>query len=153
MRRRWSLGHTGPHYEALSSASLCAVAALSEDWERPTPTPGEHTKVPPSMCFDGLYLHYEVEALLRGGDETRSRSGARFADRPRTNGRERIAYLRSMAVLSEFEGDTQRALDHAGAEALAEKIGLPRNSGRSRAKSASFTSSAGRPKKPGRRSL
>jgi tetratricopeptide (TPR) repeat protein len=45
-------GQLGPHYEVLSSASLCAVAALSENWRRLTPTPGEHTKqAPPSMCL------------------------------------------------------------------------------------------------------
>jgi tetratricopeptide (TPR) repeat protein len=37
-----------------------------------------------------------------------------------------VAYLRSLAVLSEWEGDTERALDHLHeARALAEKIGLP----------------------------
>jgi hypothetical protein len=35
-----------------------------------------------------------------------------------------MAYLRSLAVLSEWEGDTKRAIDHLReAEALAEKIG------------------------------
>jgi hypothetical protein len=60
-----------------------------------------------------------------------------------------------MAVLSEFEGDTQRAIGQVHeARTLAEKIGLPKELWqRARAKSASFTSSAGRPKKPGRRSL
>ena len=103
----------GPHYEALSSASLCAVAALSEDWEEAYAHARRAYEAGTSFdVLDGLYLHYEVEALLRGGDERRAREVVRrFADRPRTNGRERIAYLRSMAVLSEFEGETQRALD------------------------------------------
>ena len=40
--------------------------------------------------------------------------------------RERIAYLRSLAVLSEWEGETQRAIKHLHeALTLAEKIGLP----------------------------
>jgi hypothetical protein len=30
----------------------------------------------------------------------------RFAERAKANERERIAYLRSLALLSEFEGDT-----------------------------------------------
>jgi hypothetical protein len=78
--------------------------------------------------LDGLYLHHEVEALLRGGDELLASEGVRrFADRPRTNERERIAYLRSLAVLGEWEGETQRTMDHLReAEALAEKIGLPK---------------------------
>ena len=59
----------------------------------------------------------------------------RFADRPRTNGRERIAYLRSIAVLSEFEGDTQRAIGQLhNARTLAEKIGLPKELWQSQSK-------------------
>ena len=49
-----------------------------------------------------------------------------FAQRAQTNKREGIAYLRSLAVLSEFEGDTYRGVEHLHeARALAEKIGLP----------------------------
>ena len=119
----------GPHYEALSSASLCAVAALSENWEESYPHARRAHEAGTSFdVLDGLYLHYEVEALLRGGDERRARDMVRrFADRPRTNGRERISYLRSMAVLSEFEDDTRRAIDQLHeARTLAEKIGLPK---------------------------
>ena len=129
------------------------MAALSEDWEEAYAHAKRAHEAGTSFdVLDGLYLHYEVEALLRGGDERRAREEVRrFADRPRTNGRERIAYLRSMAVLSEFEGDTQETLDHLQeAEALAEKIGLPKELWQIQSKSASFTSSAGRPKKPGR---
>ena len=119
----------GPQYEALSSASLCAVAALSENWEEAYSHARRAYVAGTSFdVLDGLYIHHEVEALLRGGDERRAREVVRrFADRPRTNGRERIAYLRSMAVLSEWEGETQETLDHLReAEALAEKIGLPK---------------------------
>ncbi len=127
----------GPHYEALSSASLCAVAALSEDWEEAySHAKSAHEAGTSFDVLDGLYLHYEVEALLRAGDERRAREVVRrFADRPRTNGRERIAYLRSMAVLSEFEGDTQRAIGQLHeARALAEKIGLPKELWQSQSK-------------------
>ena len=51
----------------------------------------------------------------------------RFAERAEVNERERIAYLRSLAVLSKREGNTERAIDHLHeARALAEKIGLPK---------------------------
>jgi len=119
----------GPQYEALSSASLCAVAALSEDWEEAYAHALRALEAGTSFdVLDGLYLHHEVEALLRGGDEQLAPEGVRrFADRPRTNERERIAYLRSLAVLSEWEGGTQRAMEHLReAEVLAEKIGLPK---------------------------
>ena len=130
-------GQLGPHYEALSSASLCAVAALSENWEEAYPHARRAHEAGTSFdVLDGLYLHHEVEALLRGGDERRAREVVRrFADRPRTNGRERIAYLRSMAVLSEFEGDTQRAIAQLHeARTLAEKIGLPKELWQSQSK-------------------
>jgi DNA-binding SARP family transcriptional activator len=127
----------GPQYEALSSASLCAVAALSEDWEEAYLHARRANEAGTSFdVLDGLYLHYEVEALLRGGDERRAREAVRrFANRPRTNGRERIAYLRSIAVLSEFEGDTQRAIGQLhNARTLAEKIGLPKELWQSQSK-------------------
>jgi DNA-binding SARP family transcriptional activator/tetratricopeptide (TPR) repeat protein len=131
----------GPHYEALSSASLCAVAALSENWEEAYPHARRAHEAGASFdVLDGLYLHYEVEALLRGGDERRARDVVRrFADRPRTNGRERISYLRSMAVLSEFEGDTKRAIGQLHeARTLAKKIGLPKEFWQSQSKLGEF---------------
>jgi tetratricopeptide (TPR) repeat protein len=81
----------------------------------------------PFDVLQGLYLQHEVEALLRGGDERLAREEMRrFAQRAEINERDRIAYLRSLALLSEFEGNTQRAIEHLHeAEALAEKIGLP----------------------------
>jgi tetratricopeptide (TPR) repeat protein len=120
--------HAGPQYEAFSSTRLCEVAVLSEDWEGAYAHARRAHEAGTSFdVFDGLYLHYGFEALLRGGDERLAREEvSRFAERAKANKRDRIAYLRCLAVLSEFEGDTQRALDRLrGAEALAEKIGLP----------------------------
>jgi tetratricopeptide (TPR) repeat protein len=78
--------------------------------------------------LDSLYLHHEIEALLRGGDESSAREEIhRFAEGAEANERERVAYLRSLAVLSEFEGDMGRAIEHLHeACALAQKIGLPK---------------------------
>ena len=117
----------GPQYEALSSASLCAVAALSEDWEEAYAHALRALEAGPSFdVLDGLYLHYEAEALLRGGDEQLAPEVLRrFVDRLRTTGRERIAYLRSLAVLREFEDDIGSAIEHLHeARTLAERIGL-----------------------------
>ncbi|MDX6381576.1 MAG: hypothetical protein QOI57_2600, partial [Rubrobacteraceae bacterium] len=110
-------------------ARLCAVAALSEDWEEAySHAKRAHQNKSSFHPLDSLSLHYEVEALLWGGDERLAREEVcRLAERAKTNERERIAYLRSLAVLSEWEGDTKRALDHLHeARALAEKIGLPK---------------------------
>jgi hypothetical protein len=62
-----------------------------------------------------------------GGDEISAREEVhRFAERAQSNERDRVAYPRSLAVLSECEGDTQRAIDHLHeALTLAQKMGVP----------------------------
>jgi tetratricopeptide (TPR) repeat protein len=118
----------GRHYRVFSHARFCVLAALSEDWKDAYAHARKAQEI--SMFFNpvlSVYLHHEVEALLRGGDEGLAREEVRrFAERARTNERDRMAYLRSLAVLSEWEGDTKSAIDHLReAEALAEKIGPP----------------------------
>src|SRR5215211_5689684 len=122
-------GQVGPQYEAWSSARLCAVAALSKDWEDAYAHVLRAHQVRTSLDVrEGIYLHHEVEALLRGGDERIAREEVRrLADRAEVNERERLAYLRSLALLSEFEGDTRRAIEHLReAHTLAQRIGLPK---------------------------
>jgi tetratricopeptide (TPR) repeat protein len=111
-----------------SSIRLCTVAALSGDWDEAyAHAKRTHQGRISFDVLDGLYLHHEVEALLWGGDERSAREEVnRFANRAKVNQRNRIAYLRSLALMSEFEGDTQRAIEHLHeAEALAQKFGLP----------------------------
>ena len=118
----------GGYYRVYSHARFCVLAALSEDWEDAY----AHARIAQEMgmFFNpvlSVYLHHEVEALLRGGDEGLAREEVRrFAERARTNERDRVAYLRSLAVLSNWEGDMKSAIEHLReAEALAEKIGPP----------------------------
>ena len=116
------------HYTTFSYARLCVVAALSEDWvnahahARRTQEAG--TFFNPLLS---IHLHHEVEALLRGGDERLARQEARsLARRAQTNERDRMSYLRSLAVLGEGEDGAGEAIGllHE-AEALAEGFGLP----------------------------
>jgi tetratricopeptide (TPR) repeat protein len=121
-------GALGPQCERSSSIRLCTVAALSENWEDAYAHAKRAHQGRTSLDVLGsLSLHYEVEALLRGGDERSAREEVRqLAERGEVNEREGVAYLRSLAVLSEFEGDAQRAIKHLHeALTLAEKIGLP----------------------------
>jgi DNA-binding SARP family transcriptional activator/predicted ATPase len=118
----------GEYYRVYSHARFCVLAALSEDWEDAYAHARKAQDI--GIFFNpvfSVYLHHEVTALLRGGDEGLAREEVcRFAERAQTNERDRMAYLRSLAVLSEWEGDTKRAIDHLReAEALAEKIGPP----------------------------
>jgi DNA-binding SARP family transcriptional activator len=119
----------GPHYEKWSSARLCTVAALSEDWEEAYARAKRAHQDRTSLDVrEAIHLYHEIEALLRGGDGRSAREEiSQLAERAEANKLERIAYLRSLAVLSESEGDTKRAIDHLHeAHTLAEKIGLPK---------------------------
>jgi DNA-binding SARP family transcriptional activator len=121
-------GPLGPRYEMFSSIKLCGVAALSENWEEAYAHALRAREVGTFFNrLDGVYLHHQVEALLRGGDERLAREKVRrFAERAEFNERNRISYLRSLAVLGGWEGNTQMAIAHLHeAQTLAEKIGLP----------------------------
>jgi DNA-binding SARP family transcriptional activator/tetratricopeptide (TPR) repeat protein len=121
-------GPLGPRYEKFSSIKLSAVAALSENWEEAYAYVLRAREVGTFFIrLDSFYLYRGVEALLRGGDERSAREELlRFAERAEVNERNRISYLRSLAVLSEFEGDQESTIDHLHeAHTLAQKIGLP----------------------------
>ena len=118
----------GGQYEPISQAKLCVVAALSENWEDAYARAKRAHET--GIFFNPLlsiHLRHEVETLLRGGEERLAREEVRrFAERAQTNERDRVAYLRSYAVLSEWEGHKERAIGQLKeAEALAEKIGQP----------------------------
>jgi tetratricopeptide (TPR) repeat protein len=111
-------------------AKLCAVAALSGEWERAREHAleaigfGKELLLPTSY----LHLHHDIEALLRGGDTELAREILRsFARRVgRGRGYFRVAYLRSAAVFARWNGDTDRTLSLLyEALGLAERLGLP----------------------------
>jgi DNA-binding SARP family transcriptional activator/tetratricopeptide (TPR) repeat protein len=122
-------GSLGPHHETWSSASLCAVATLSEDWQEAYAYALRAQKSRTSVdVLEGIHLYDEVEALLRGGDHRGAREEVnRFANRAKINKRDGVPYLRSLAVLSEWQGNTRRAITHLHeAHALAQEIELPK---------------------------
>ena len=71
--------------------------------------------------------HFETEALLRGGDERQAREEVqRLGGRLGSNRRFRLPYLRSLAVLAEWEGHGEQAIDRLReAAGLAADLGLP----------------------------
>ena len=116
------------HLKQARHATFCMVAVLSEDWGDAHAHARKAHKL--GTFFQpqfSLFLRHQVEALLRGGDEELAQKEARrLAERARENRRDRMSYLRALAALSEWEGDTQRALVRLReAETLAEEIGLP----------------------------
>jgi predicted ATPase/DNA-binding SARP family transcriptional activator len=116
------------HREAVSSARLCVLAVLSEDWEDAhAHARSAHEDGTFFMPLLSVHLHHEVEALVWGGDERLAREETvKLAERTQTDGRNRVAYLHSLAVLSEWEGELERAIGQMWeAEILTTEIGLP----------------------------
>ena len=116
------------HLKEAFHATFCMLAVLSGDWE----DAHAHARKAHELgtFFQpqfSIFLRHQVEALLRGGDEELAREEARrLAGRAQENRRDRMSYLRAVAVLSKWEGDTEGALARLReAEALAEGIGLP----------------------------
>jgi len=71
--------------------------------------------------------HYETEALLRGGDERQAREEVhQLRQRLGSSPRFRISYLRSLAVLAAWDGQSEQAISHLHeAAGLAADLGLP----------------------------
>jgi len=70
---------------------------------------------------------FEIEALLRGGEEGLAREDVqRLGAGIRTNRRQRLPYLRELATLAQWDGETREALASLQEAAiLAHEIGLP----------------------------
>ena len=118
-----------PGYLEQNLANLCVDAALAGDWD---PAHSYARQALSHRDYRGLPLlikpHWpETEALLRGGDidlarEDTRRWGELAGEIPRF----RVGYLRSLALLAEWDGEIKQAIAHLQeALALAEQIGLP----------------------------
>jgi DNA-binding SARP family transcriptional activator/predicted ATPase len=110
-------------------AELCALHALSEDWDQAriyaqqTLQSTQDASLMP-MSFTGWYL---TEALLRGGNGDLARAEVeRLGKILGDNRRFRIPWLRSQAELAQWDGDINQAVAHLqAAQVLAREIGLP----------------------------
>jgi tetratricopeptide (TPR) repeat protein len=113
-------------YGPFSHARFCVLAALAGEWIDAHAIRAHEVGTFFNPMFS-IHLHHGIEALLRGGDEVLARAEVhRLAERAEKNDRDRMSYLRCLAVLGEWNGDTGAAMGHLReAEALAEKIGLP----------------------------
>src|SRR5437660_7476995 len=80
-----------------------------------------------TMILFDFSPQYETEALLRGGDESQARAAVyQLGERVGANRRFRLPYLRSLAVLAAWEGQSEQAIGHLReAAGLAADIGLP----------------------------
>jgi DNA-binding SARP family transcriptional activator len=108
---------------------LCAVCALSGDWATAQAYARQawQLREKETLLPMALTNWLETEALLRGSDESLARAGVeRWGSLIGDNRRYRIPYLRSLAVLAEWDGDGEQAITYLQeALTLAEQIGLP----------------------------
>lgn len=109
-------------------AELCASYALAGNWA----TAYDYAQQALDARENGTLLPmaltgwYETEALLRGGKEDLARADVhRVGEMIGDNRRYRIPYLRSLAVLAQWDGDIPQAITPLEeASTLAEEIGL-----------------------------
>jgi len=120
----------GPfHLPALTR--LCMNCTLAGQWEQAYRYALKAIAVRKSSDAGLIMLdfsrQYETEALLRAGDERLAREEVqRLGERLGPNRRFRIPYLRSLAVLAAWDGESEQAIDHLReATQLAAEIGLP----------------------------
>jgi DNA-binding SARP family transcriptional activator/tetratricopeptide (TPR) repeat protein len=110
-------------------AELCAVHALAGDWDQACLYARQtlESREDPSLLPMGLAGWYETEALLRGGDGDLARAEVeRLGNIVGDHKRFRLPWLRSLAVLDQWDGEPEQAITHLQAAlVLAEEIGLP----------------------------
>lgn len=116
-------------YVAAVAAQLCAVRALSGDWDvaYTYALQALEARDLTELVVADFSRWYETEALLRAGrnDEVRQDT-RRFGKRVGTNRRYRLPYLRALAVQARWDDDTDLALEYLReAATLALDIGLP----------------------------
>ncbi len=123
-------GDVGPfHVSALSR--LCLHSAVAGEWEAACryvlQAIAQRERTDAALVWLDFSSHYETEALLHAGQERQAREEVqRLGERLGSNRRFRIPYLRSLAVLADWDGHGEQAITHLReAAGLAAEIGLP----------------------------
>lgn len=109
-------------------SELCASYAISGDWSQAYDYARKVVEVrDKSLAPMGLTGWFETEALLRGGDGDMARAEVeRLAGFVENNRRQCLPWLRSQAVIAEWDGDIDQAIVRLiAARDLAQEIGLP----------------------------
>ena len=116
-----------PHYAGWIAGELCADCVMAGQWEQ------AHTYAlkavaarDPTILLGGAARWYEIAALLWGGSEGQAREEVRrFGEGMNNNGRSALPYLRSLAVLAQFQGEIDATIAHLQkATRVAEEVGV-----------------------------
>jgi DNA-binding SARP family transcriptional activator len=130
---------------------LCLHYAVTQEWEAASRSAlqaiawRKHIDV--ALIGWDFSLHAETEALLHAGEERQAREEVqRLGERLGSNRRFRIPYLRSLALLAEWEGQDAQAITHLREAAeLATEISLPEEQWQTQARLGSVYEAADEP--------
>jgi tetratricopeptide (TPR) repeat protein len=130
---------------------LCLHYAVTQEWEAASRSAlqaiawRKHIDV--ALIGWDFSSHAETEALLHAGEERQAREEVqRLGERLGSNRRFRIPYLRSLALLAEWEGQDAQAITHLREAAeLATEISLPEEQWQTQARLGSVYEAADEP--------
>ena len=119
------------HFRVSALSRLCMHYAVAGEWEAARryalQAITERNRTEAALVWLDFSWHYETEALLHTGDERQARKAVqRLGERLGSNLRFHIPYLRSLALLADWQGHGEQAIDYLRqAAGLAVDLGLP----------------------------
>jgi DNA-binding SARP family transcriptional activator len=119
------------HFRVSALSRLCLHAAVAGEWEAACryalQAEDLRKRTDAVLVWLDFSSHYETEALLHAGEEQQAREAVqRLGERLGSSRRFRIPYLRSLALLAEWQGHGAQTITHLREAAeLAAEIGLP----------------------------
>jgi len=141
----------GPFLRVPTLTRLCMHWAVAGQWEAASRYAVKaiilRKSADAALIMRDFYAHYETEALLHAGDERQAKEAVhRLGERLLSNRRFRIPYLRSLAVLANWQGQGSQAIAHLReAAGLAAEIGLPEEQWQIQARLAKLYEAGGEP--------
>jgi len=139
------------HFRVSALSRLCLHCAVTGEWEDASryalQAITERKRTDAALIWLDFSSHSETEALLHAGKARQAREEVqRLGERLLSNRRFRIPYLRSLALLAEWQGQGAQAITHLREAAeLATEIGLPEEQWQIQARLAKVYEAAGEP--------
>jgi tetratricopeptide (TPR) repeat protein len=139
------------HFRVSALSRLCMHSAVAGEWEAASryalQAIVERKRTEAALVWRDFSSHYETEALLHTGQERQAREAVQsLGERLGSSRRFRIPYLRSLALLADWEGHGAQAITHLREAAeLAAEIGLPEEQWQIQARLAGVYEAAGEP--------
>jgi tetratricopeptide (TPR) repeat protein len=138
-------------FRVAALSRLCLQAAVAGEWEAACryalEAIAERKRTQAALVWLDFSSQYETEALLQAGEEWQAREEVqRLGQRLLSSRRFRLPYLRSLAVLADWEGHSEQAITHLREAAeVAAEIGLPEEQWQIQARLAQVYEAQGEP--------